>query len=48
MPSKATDRGVTIKDNKTFVEVVLLIARIGSPLQDLPRELGLWHRVYVR
>jgi transposase len=48
LPGKATDRGVTAKDNRTFVEAVLWIARTGSPWRDLPRELGSWHRVYVR
>jgi len=31
LPGKATDRGVTAKDNRTFVEAVLWIARTGSP-----------------
>jgi transposase len=48
LPGKATDRGVTAKDNRTFIEAVLWIARTGSPWRDLPRELGYWHRVYVR
>ena len=48
LPGKASDRGVTAKDNRTFVEAVLWIARIGSPWRDLPGELGHWHRVYVR
>ncbi|MDX2434545.1 MAG: transposase [Desulfobacterales bacterium] len=39
---------VTAKDNITFVEAVLWIARTGSPLRDLHRELGYWHRIYVR
>ena len=48
LPGKHTDRGVTAKDNRTFIEAVLSIARTGSPWRDLPRELGYWHRVYVR
>ncbi len=45
---KATDRGVTAGDNHRFLEVVLWISRTGSPWRDLPKELGHWHRVYVR
>jgi len=48
LPGKDTDCGVTAKDNRTFLEAVLWIARTGSPWRDLPRELGHWHRVYVR
>lgn len=48
LPGKDTDCGVTAKDNRTFVEAVLWIARTGSPWRDLPNELGHWHRVYVR
>lgn len=48
LPGKATDRGVTAKDNRHFVEAVLWIARTGSPWRDLPGEFGNWHRVYVR
>ena len=48
LSGKDTDCGVTAKDNRTFVEAVLWIARTGSPWRDLPNELGHWHRVYVR
>lgn len=48
LPGKKTDRGVTAKDNRQFVEAVLWIARTGSPWRDLPEALGHWHRVYVR
>jgi len=48
LPGKATDRGVTAKDNRRFLEAVLWINRTGSPWRDLPEELGHWHRVYVR
>ncbi len=48
LPGKATDCGVTAKNNRQFVEAVLWIARTGAPWRDLPAEFGHWHRVYVR
>ncbi len=48
LPGKASDRGVTAKDNRRFVEAVLWIMRTGSPWRDLPVELGHWHRTFVR
>jgi transposase len=48
LPGKASDRGVTARDNRRFVEAVLWIMRTGSPWRDLPTELGHWHRTYVR
>jgi transposase len=48
LPGKATDCGVTAKNNRLFVEAVLWIIRTGSPWRDLPDYFGHWHRVYVR
>lgn len=48
LPGKATDCGVTARDNRKFIEAVLWIARTGSPWRDLPSSFGHWHRVYVR
>ena len=48
VPGKATDRGVTAKDNRLFIEAVLWIARTGSPWRDLPPALGNWHATYTR
>jgi transposase len=48
LPGKATDCGVTAKDNRLFLEAVLWIARTGAPWRDMPQEFGYWHRVYVR
>lgn len=48
LPGKVGDCGVTAKDNRRFVEAVLWIMRTGSPWRDLPKELGHWHRTYVR
>ena len=48
LPGKATDVGMTAKDNRLFVEAVLWILRTGSPWRDLPPELGNWHNTYTR
>ena len=48
LPGKSTDRGVTAKANRRFVEAVRRIARTGSPWRGLPECFGDWHRVYVR
>ncbi|WP_408636756.1 IS5 family transposase [Pseudomonas aestuarii] len=48
LPGKPSDRGVTARDNRRFIEAVLWIARTGSPWRDLPEAYGHWHRVYVR
>ena len=48
LPGKASDCGVTAKNNRIFLEAVLWIARTSSPWRDLPERFGKWHSVYVR
>jgi putative transposase len=48
LPGKATDCGVTARDNRLFLEAVFWIARTGAPWRDLPAEFGRWHSVYMR
>lgn len=48
VPGKATDCGVTGRDNRLFVEAVLWVARTGSPWRDLPEAFGHWYTVYTR
>ena len=45
---KASDPGVTGRDNRMFVEGVLWIARTGSPWRDLPPVFGAWNSVFIR
>lgn len=48
LPGKATDRGVTAKDNRLFVDAVLWIARSGSHWRELPDVFGNWNSVFAR
>ncbi|MBN4082055.1 IS5 family transposase [Beggiatoa alba] len=48
LPGKATDCGVTAKDNRLFLEAVLWIGRTGAPWRDLPAQLGNWHTTFTR
>ncbi len=48
VPGKATDCGVTGRDNRLFVDAVLWIARTGAPWHDLPDAFGKWNSVSVR
>jgi len=48
LSGKSTDCGVTVVNNRLFVEAVLWIVRNGSPWRDLPVDFGYWNQVYVR
>ena len=48
LPGKASDCGVTARDNRLFVEAVLWRVRTGLPWRDLPGEFGNWNSVFQR
>lgn len=48
LPGKASDRGVTARDNRLFVEAVLWRVRTGLPWRDLPDAFGNWNSVFQR
>lgn len=48
LPGKATDRGVTGRDNRLFLEAVLWRVRTGLPWRDLPSDFGNWNSVFQR
>ena len=48
LPGKKSDRGVTAKDNRLFLEAVLWRVRAGLPWRDLPAEFGNPNTVFKR
>jgi transposase len=48
LPGQAGDPGVTAKNNRTFVNAVLWIAKTGAPWRDLPERFGPWGSVWKR
>lgn len=48
LPGKASDCGVTAKDNRLFLEAVLWRVRTGALWPDLPPGFGAWNSVFRR
>lgn len=48
LPGRATTVGVTAKNNRLFVEVVLYRHRSGIPWRDLPERFGDFRVVHTR
>ena len=48
LPGKASDSGVTAKDNRLFLEAVPWRVRTGLPWRDLPEGFGKWNSVFQR
>ena len=48
LPGKASDRGVTARDNRLFLDAVLFVANNGGQWRDLPPRFGKWNSVFVR
>ena len=48
LPGKASDNGVTAKDNRLFFEAVFWRVRTRSPWRDLPRHFGNWNGQFRR
>ncbi len=48
LPGKASDSGVTARDNRLFLEAVFWRVRTGSPWRDLPPGFGNWNSQFRR
>lgn len=48
LPGKASDVGVTARDNRLFVEAVLYRYRAGIPWRDLPERFGDFRVIHTR
>jgi transposase len=48
LPGKASDPGVTAKDNRPFIDAVLWIAKTSAAWRDLPERFGPWNSVWRR
>ena len=48
LPGKSSDRGVTARDNRLFLEAVLWRIRAGAPWRDVPPGFGAWNSIFRR
>ena len=48
LPGKSGDVGVTVADNRLFINAVFWIAKTGAPWRDLPARFGPWNSVFQR
>ena len=48
LPGKASDSGVTARNNRQFLEAVFWRVRTGSPWRDLPEKFGNWNSQFRR
>jgi transposase len=48
LPGREGSVGVTVRDNRLFVEAVLYRYRAGIPWRDLPERFGPWKAVHTR
>jgi len=48
LPGKQSDRGVTARDNRLFIDAIMWIAKTGAPWRDLPDHYGKWSSVHKR
>ncbi|GAB5521139.1 MAG: hypothetical protein RhofKO_33900 [Rhodothermales bacterium] len=48
LPGKASDRGVTARNNRLFIDAVLYIDRTSTPWRDLPEHFGNWNSTFRR
>ena len=48
LPGKTRDSGVTVKDNRLFLEAVFWPVRTGSPWRELPPAFGNWNSQFRR
>ena len=48
LAGKASDCGVTAKDNRLFLEAVLWQVRVGGPWRNLPPGFGNWNSILRR
>ena len=48
LPGRATDRGVTARDNRLLLEALFRTVRTGSPWREPPAHFGKWNRQFRR